>query len=67
MGITELHSIQRFSYYTKQSEKFDRIYEEIITELQKMEQESYMLHSFEIDTTRNLYKGKNIGNCLRKV
>jgi hypothetical protein len=47
-----------FSYYTRHAEKFDRIYEEIITELQKMEQEGYMLHSFERDTVLNLYKGK---------
>jgi hypothetical protein len=47
-----------YSYYTKHTKKFDEIYEEIITELQKMEQESYLLRSFEIDTARNLYKGK---------
>jgi hypothetical protein len=47
-----------FAYYTQRPKKFDDIYDEVITELQKLEQENYMLHSFEIDSTRNLYKGR---------
>jgi hypothetical protein len=57
-GYTRACFDSTFLYYTRHSKKFDDIYEEVITELQKLEQENYMLHSYEIDTARNLYKGK---------
>jgi len=47
-----------FKYYSKRPKKLDVLFDEMITEVQKMQQEVYLLRSFEVDTARNLYKGK---------
>jgi Domain of unknown function (DUF4296) len=47
-----------FKYYTRNPKKFDALSDELINDLQKMEQELYVLNSFETDSASNLYKGK---------
>jgi len=45
-------------YYVQQQKEFDIIYEEIITELNKLQNEVYLLQRFEVDTSQILYKSK---------
>jgi hypothetical protein len=47
-----------FKYYTNHPKKFDEICDEMITELQKMEQENFLLNAFITDSAKNIYKGK---------
>jgi len=47
-----------YRYYTHDLKKFDVLYEEVITELNKMQQQSYRLLEMGSDSLRNLYRGK---------
>jgi len=47
-----------FNYYSRNPKKFEALSDEIINDIQKMEQELYVLNSFESDSASNLYKGK---------
>lgn len=48
-------------YYTSRSKKFEVIYDDVITELNKRQQEIYQLQQYS-DTSRNLFKKKTSWN-----
>ena len=47
-----------YVYYTRHPQEFDVIYEKIVTELSKAQQDVYKFQAFDQDTTYNLYKKK---------
>jgi hypothetical protein len=64
-GYTRAQFDSTFNYYSRNPEKFEALSDEIINDLQKMEQELYVLNSFETDSVSNLYKGKQRWNLPR--
>jgi hypothetical protein len=57
-GYSRLQFDSTVHYYTAHLDKFDKLYENLITDLNKMNQEFSLLHFSLGDTARNLYKGK---------
>jgi hypothetical protein len=57
-GYNKIQFDSTFKYYSSQPKKFDLLCEEMINDLQKIEQELYVLNSFVVDSAFNLYKGK---------
>lgn len=47
-----------YKYYCRNTIDFDKLYEEVITELSKTQQDIYRLQIFETYPAQNLYKGK---------
>lgn len=49
-------------YYTHESKVFDKLYDNVVTELNKLQQEISLLQQYEADSSRNLYKKKQQWN-----
>ncbi len=61
-NLTQFDSTYR--YYTRNLKQFDILYEEVITELNKMQEQSRRLIEMGGDTLRNLYHGKKSWNII---
>jgi hypothetical protein len=57
-GYTKMQFDSTFKYYTRHAPELDKIYEDVITDLNKTQQDLFQLQTFETDTNKNLYKGK---------
>jgi hypothetical protein len=57
-GYTRANFDSTMRYYSQEEKEFDDIYEEVITGLNKLQHEVYMLQRFETDSSQNLYKKK---------
>jgi len=55
-NLTQFDSTYR--YYTRNLKQFDLLYEEVITELNKMQEQSFRLIEMGGDSLRNMYHGK---------
>jgi len=60
-GYTLANFDSTLKYYTQNSKKFEPLYDEVITNLNKLQQEVYQLQQYS-DTTRNLFKKKTSWN-----
>ena len=49
-----------YRYYTRNLKQFDLLYEEIITELNKMQEQSFRMIEMGGDSLRNMYRGKKL-------
>jgi hypothetical protein len=58
-GYSKAQFDTTLKYYSVHSEKFDRVYEEVITRLSKSEQDIYQNRPLDSETTENLWYGKN--------
>ena len=58
-GFSKAEFDTTLKYYAIHSDKFDKIYEDVIIGLSKMEQEHYQFRPSYNDTTKNLWTGKN--------
>src|SRR5271157_6014406 len=58
-GITKVQFDSSLSYYAKIKPKnYEEIYDEVLTELNRMSQDIYIIRSLILDSAGNLYKGK---------
>jgi hypothetical protein len=60
-GFTRANFDSTLKYYTNKSKKFEAIYDDVITDLNKRQQEIYQLQQYS-DTSRNLFKKKTTWN-----
>lgn len=58
-GYSKAQFDTTLKYYSIHSDKFDRIYEEVITRLSKSEQDIYQNRPLDSETSENLWYGKN--------
>jgi len=64
-GYNRVQFDSTLRYYTRAPKKFDALCDEIITDMQKIERELYLINSFDTDSASNLYKGKKHWNLPR--
>jgi len=60
-GYTRANFDSTLKYYTTRSKKLETIYDDVITDLNKLQQETYQLQQYS-DASRNLFKKKTIWN-----
>ncbi|HEY4786625.1 MAG TPA: DUF4296 domain-containing protein [Bacteroidales bacterium] len=58
-GYTKANFDSTLKYYSQRTKKFDAVYDEVITNLNKLQQEVYQLQLYS-DTSRNLFKKKEV-------
>jgi hypothetical protein len=58
-GYTKAQFDTTLKYYAIHSDKFDELYEEVVTRLNKMDQENLQMHPMFTDTVKNIWSGKN--------
>jgi hypothetical protein len=61
-GYTRVVFDSTMKYYARETQKLDHIYDDVITELDKLQQEIYLLQQYETDSARNLFKKKTKWN-----
>jgi hypothetical protein len=61
-GYKRAYFDSTFKYYSAQTKKFEELYDDVITELNKRQQEMYLLQQYETDSARNLFKKKTRWN-----
>jgi hypothetical protein len=59
-GYTRANFDSTLKYYSSRIKELDEIYDDVLTELNKRQQEAYLLQQYDTDSTRNLYKKKKI-------
>jgi hypothetical protein len=57
-GYNRANFDSTLKHYTLRPKKFDELYDEVITQLNKLQQETSLLQQYEADSSRNLYKKK---------
>ncbi len=59
-GVTKAQFDSSLLYYSKREpKKYETIYEEVMTDLNRMNQDIYVVRSMILDSAKNLYKGKH--------